>query len=211
MPAYAALAALKPDLFLHLGDTIYADSPNPPAIAVPDGSRRGTNIVTAGKSHVAKTLADFRAAHLYPRLCAEFRAGLQGERPASAAIWDDHEVYDNWFPGERPDTNDLARLARRAMYEYLPTLRLADEAMYRVLSFGPLADIFMLDGRSFRSPNEPAPIAGGLLGGAQAEWLDSCALRVARGLEGRRLRHAARPRHRRARQDHTPICARRLG
>lgn len=168
MPAYAALAALKPDLFLHLGDTIYADDPIPPTIALADGST-WTNVVTEGKSHVAKTLADLRAAHLYPRLCEELRR-CSADVPL-AAIWDDHEVYDNWFPGERPDTDGLARLARRAMYDYLPTLRRADEPMYRVLSYGPLADVFMLDGRSFRSPNEPAPLVGGLLGGAQAAWL----------------------------------------
>ena len=169
MPAYAVLAALKPDLFIHLGDTIYADNPIPPTLDLPDGTK-WNNIVTEGKSHVAKTLADFREAHRYPRLCEVFRH-CSANVPL-AAVWDDHEVHDNWFPGQDPETDALAPLARRAMYEYLPTLRLADESMYRVLSYGPLADIFMLDGRSYRSPNEPAPAGnGGLLGAAQASWL----------------------------------------
>lgn len=172
MPAYRALREWKPDLFIHLGDTIYADNPIPPSIALPNG-KTWDNITTEGKSHVAKTLADFRAAHAYPRLAEEFR--YCSANVPIAAIWDDHEVYDNWFPGERLDTNELARFARRAFYEYQPTLRLADEPMYRVLNYGPLADVFMLDGRSFRSPNEVLPNVtpgpGALLGGAQAEWL----------------------------------------
>ncbi|MBX3227123.1 MAG: alkaline phosphatase D family protein [Labilithrix sp.] len=176
MPAYAALHRMQPDLFIHCGDTIYADDPIPRSIALPDGTS-WNNVVDPGKTKVAETLDDYRAAHRYPRGCAEFRA-CSADVPL-VAIWDDHEVRDNWFPGEvladerygerRVDV--LSAHARRAMFEYLPTALRPADPMYRVLRYGPLADVFLLDGRSHRSPNEPPPAAGALLGPAQEAWL----------------------------------------
>jgi len=43
--------------------------------------------------------------------------------------------------------------------------------MYRVLHYGPLADVFLLDGRAERTPNDPPPAEGALLGPAQEAWL----------------------------------------
>lgn len=176
MPAYTALHHENPDLFIHCGDTIYADNPIPPSIALPDGTT-WNNIVDPGKEHVAETLADYRAAHRYPRLSAEVRA-CSADIPF-VAIWDDHEVRDNWFPGEVLDDKRytekridvLAANARRAMFEYMPTLMHAADSMYRVLRYGPLADVFLLDGRTYRSRNDPPPANGGLLGPTQAAWL----------------------------------------
>lgn len=177
MPAYFALAHEEPDLFLHLGDTIYADDPIPPSLALPDGTT-WNNLVVPGKDHVAETLADYRAAHRYPRLAEAVR--LASANVPIAAIWDDHEVRNNWFPGEvledpryRQESriDVLARHARRAMYEYQPTLRTPDQPMYRVLRYGPLADVFLLDGRAYRTPNDPPPAAGAMLGPAQERWL----------------------------------------
>jgi len=103
MPAYTALLDRAPDFFISCGDTIYADHPIPPELALPGG---GTwkNLVTPAKSHIAETLEDFRGAHLYPRLSREVRA-LSAAVP-SFDIWDDHEVRNNWFPGE----HELAHL-----------------------------------------------------------------------------------------------------
>lgn len=177
MPAYAALAHEAPDLFLHLGDTIYADNPIPPSLDLPDGTR-WNNLVDPGKDHVAETLADYRAAHRYPRRSAEVR--LASSTVPIAAIWDDHEVRNNWFPGEVIDdpryarenrVDVLARHARRAFFEYQPTLLGPAEPMYRVLRYGALADIFLLDGRAYRTPNDPPPAAGAMLGPAQERWL----------------------------------------
>src|SRR5262249_54849493 len=126
-------------------------------------------------------LADFRGAHRYPRRSAEVRA-LSAAVP-QFSVWDDHEVHNNWFPGQvlldpryserRADA--LLGPARRAFYEYSPTLVGAPGGssgpMYRAIHWGPLLDVFLLDGRSFRTPNEPAPAAGGLLGDVQTRWL----------------------------------------
>jgi alkaline phosphatase D len=176
MPAYAALAARKPDLFVHCGDSIYADNPIPKAIAL-SGGRVWNNLVDPSKSHVAETLDDFRGAHLYPRRCEQVR--LLSATVPLFSIWDDHEVHNNWFPGQVLDdpsyterrVDVLAVPALRAFYEYTPTLRDPGGPMYRVVSWGPLLDVFLLDGRSFRTPNEPAPPEGHFLGDEQASWL----------------------------------------
>src|SRR5262249_28062317 len=97
MPAYTALLNAAPDLFIHCGDTIYADSPIPSRLVLGDGTV-WNNVYDPGKAHVAQTLEDFRAAHLYPRRSAEVRA-LSAAVPLFA-IWDDHEVRNNWYPGE---------------------------------------------------------------------------------------------------------------
>lgn len=175
MPAYTSLLAQAPDLFVHVGDSIYADNPIPKEIELPEG--RWNNLVDPVKDHVAETLADFRGAHRYPRLSAEVRA-LSAAVPL-LPIWDDHEVHNNWFPGETLDdpryrserrVDELARYARRAMFEYTPTLRSpASAPMYRVVEWGPLASIFLLDGRTYRTPNEPPGEA--MLGAAQCAWL----------------------------------------
>jgi len=53
----------------------------------------------------------------------------------------------------------------------MPSLRPATGPMYRVVRWGPLLDVFLLDGRTYRTPNEPAPLAGALLGAEQTAWL----------------------------------------
>jgi alkaline phosphatase D len=82
--------------------------------------------------------------------------------------WDDHEVTNNWWPGEpltRPehqrkkyvDKNmmQLAARAARAFHEYVPIRESIVEPgrVYRKISYGPLLDVFMLDMRSYRGPN----------------------------------------------------------
>jgi len=176
MPAYTALLARAPDLFIHCGDAIYADDPIVPRIELPDGTT-WNNIVHPAKDHVAQTLDDFRGAHLYPRASREVRA-VSAAVPLFS-IWDDHEVRNNWFPGQEIDdarynerhVDALARHARRAMHEYAPTLRSPSGPMYRVVRWGPSLDVFLLDGRTYRTPNEPAPLEGALLGAQQTAWL----------------------------------------
>jgi alkaline phosphatase D len=176
MPAFTALLDRAPDFFISCGDAIYADNPIPPELKL-DGGGTWNNLVTPAKSHIAETLEDFRGAHLYPRLSAEVRA-LSASVP-TFAIWDDHEVRDNWFPSEvvdeparrEPRMGVIAQHARRAMLEHWPTL--VDPArMYRSVRWGPLLEVFFLDGRSFRTANYPVPSEEAFLGPVQLAWLE---------------------------------------
>jgi alkaline phosphatase D len=171
MPAYAALLERAPDLFVHCGDRIYADDPIPATIALPDGTV-WRNLVTRAKAHRAETLDDFRGAFLYSRESSQVRA-LSARVPLFS-IWDDHEVRNDWWPGQSPKIDELARHARRALFEHTPTLHGAEGPMYRSVKWGPLLELFLLDGRSHRTQNDPPPTyAASLLGDAQVAWLES--------------------------------------
>ena len=155
---YEAMRAVEPDVFIHCGDTIYADQPLVAEVKLDDGSV-WKNVVTEAKARVAQTLDDFRGNFQYNLLDEHMRRFNAGT--SQVVLWDDHEVRDNWY-WERDLTRDeryqvksaalLAARARRAFLEYHP-IGTAGERIHRTLPFGPLADIFALDLRSFRGPN----------------------------------------------------------
>jgi alkaline phosphatase D len=175
----------RPDFFIHSGDSIYADNPLLAEVKLDDGSV-WKNLVTEAKSKVAETLPEFRGNfrynlldESYRRFCAEVPWLVQ---------WDDHEVRNNWFPQQILDDPRYAEKsvallsanAKRAFLEYMPLRASPDEQerVYRKVPYGPTLDVFLLDMRSYRSPNsenrEPAtssPETRTILGAAQLEWL----------------------------------------
>ncbi|MFI6856461.1 alkaline phosphatase D family protein [Streptomyces sp. NPDC050416] len=178
---YDAMAALDPDFFLCSGDNIYADGPLTETVALP-GGRTWRNITTEEKAKVAETLTEFRGNFRYNLLDENLRA-FNAQVP-SIIQWDDHEVTNNWHPGEilgdtrytEKNVDVLAARARRAFSEYFPisTLRRPDGRVYRVQHHGPLLDVFVLDMRTYRNANSPddQPIdPQGILGREQLEWL----------------------------------------
>jgi alkaline phosphatase D len=180
---FDAMRAARPDLFIHSGDSVYADNPIPPEKRLDDGTV-WRNVTTAAKSKVAETLGEFRGNHRYNLLDGPLRA-FRAEVPW-VMQWDDHEVLNNWYPGEvhtdpRYAVKDVSRLAaraRRAFLEYAPIAGgAAAERIHRVIRYGPSLDVFVVDLRSYRSPNsanrQPAPArASRLLGAAQLRWLE---------------------------------------
>ncbi|MFB7499776.1 alkaline phosphatase D family protein [Streptomyces sp. NPDC056161] len=182
---YDAMARLDPDFFLCSGDNIYADGPITATQALPDG-RTWRNITTEEKSKVAETLAEFRGNFRY-NLLDEHLKRFNAQVP-SIIQWDDHEVRNNWYPGQVIADSDaryteksvdvLAARARRAFNEYfpIPTLRPGAEEgrVHRVVRYGPLLDVFVLDMRTYRNANSPDDQTvdpRGILGREQLEWL----------------------------------------
>jgi alkaline phosphatase D len=183
MTIYETMRTLRPDFFIHSGDTIYADDPLEERVALPDGTV-WRNIVTEEKSKVAETLEEFRGNHRYNLMDDNLRR-FNADVPVFAQ-WDDHETLNNWYPGEIlddpqytvRDVDTLAYRANIAFHEYLPVRRLPQEAgrIYRKVSYGPLLDVFFLDMRSYRGPNttndQPVPSSvTDFLGQPQLEWL----------------------------------------
>ncbi|MEU4657103.1 alkaline phosphatase D family protein [Streptomyces sp. NPDC023723] len=180
---YDAMGRLDPDFFLCSGDNIYADGPIPSTQALPDGSTY-RNLTTVEKSKVAETLNEFRGAFRYNLLDDNLRR-FNAQVP-SIIQWDDHEVRNNWYPGEVitdsaytvKDVDVLAARARRAFAEYFPVSTLKPGArqgrVQRVLRQGPLLDVFVLDMRTYRNANsadDQTTDPQGILGREQLEWL----------------------------------------
>ncbi|HWI17297.1 MAG TPA: alkaline phosphatase D family protein [Vicinamibacterales bacterium] len=183
MQLFRTMANENPDLFLHVGDTIYADAPLAETVTLDDGTL-WKNVMTPSKAKVAETLDEFRGNHLYNRLDEHYRRF--SSEVAQVVMWDDHEVRNNWFHSEILDdpryterrVSVLASRARQAFLEQYPVTmeRSADAAIYRSIPMGPLVDVFALDMRSYRSANNAnmQPVRGAdtnFLGDRQLRWL----------------------------------------
>ncbi|MFF3396359.1 alkaline phosphatase D family protein [Streptomyces sp. NPDC002669] len=180
---YDEMRRLDPDFFLCSGDNIYADGVIEPSVTLPDG-RVWRNVTTEEKSKVAETLAEYRGNFRYNLLDRNLRA-FNAQVP-SIVQWDDHEVRNNWYPGQilddarytEKDVDVLAARSTRAFREYFPVSTphgpAGDGRMHRVVRHGPLLDVFVLDMRSFRNANSPGRQADdttGILGAEQLRWL----------------------------------------
>jgi len=143
--AHRSIAADDLDLVLFLGDYIYES-----------GSRTDAVRPVAGGKCI--TLADYRNRY------AQYRgdADLQAAHASCPWVvtWDDHEVENNYAAlasqaGTAPDAFAAQRAAAyQAFYEHQP-LRLdpptgPDWPIHRTLSWGRLAQLFVLDGRQYR-------------------------------------------------------------
>lgn len=176
---FRAMSSTDPDFFLCSGDLVYADGPLTETVELPDG-RTWRNLVTPEKSAVAQTLAEYRGQFRYNLEDANLRA-FNAHVPMLYQ-WDDHETVNNWYPGEILDlpqytekrVDVLAARARRAMFEYTPVRTTRPGRLYRRISYGPLLDVFMLDMRSYKNPNDANDSPRqrhGLLGAEQSAWL----------------------------------------
>ena len=113
---YASMRRLDPDFFLGNGDNIYADGVIEATASLP-GGRTWRNITTEEKSKVAETLAEYRGNFRY-NLLDENLKRFNAQVP-SIIQWDDHEVRNNWFPGQMLDdanytVKSVSLLAARA-------------------------------------------------------------------------------------------------
>jgi alkaline phosphatase D len=158
---YETMQRAEPDLFVHVGDTIYADGILQEQVTLDDGTI-WKNVVTEAKSKVAQTVDDYRGNYKYNLLDEHMRRF--NARVPQLSLWDDHEVRDNWYESrdltsdERYQVKSMALLsarARQAFLEFNPIAPNADDPqqIYRRIPYGPLLDIIALDLRSYRGGN----------------------------------------------------------
>lgn len=181
---YETMRGVEPDLFVHCGDTIYADQPLQAEVPLDDGTV-WRNLVTPAKTKVAETLDEFRGNYHY-NLIDEHMRRFNAE-VGQTVVWDDHEVRDNWYES-RDLTRDtryretrmalIAARARQAFFEWnpLPLDGGDPERIHRVVPCGPLVEVFAIDLRRFRGPNSPnvQPQSTGdarIFGAGQLDWL----------------------------------------
>ncbi|GGQ60303.1 alkaline phosphatase D family protein [Streptomyces pilosus] len=177
--AYRHLAARGDlDAWLHLGDYIYE-------YATGAYGTRGRAVRPHAPAHEILTLADYRLRHGTYKTDPDLQA-LHAAAPV-VAIWDDHEIAnDTWSGGAENHTEGAegtwaARqaAAKQAYFEWMPVRPALAGTTYRRLRFGRLADLSLLDLRSFRS-QQVSPGDGDvddpdrtLTGRAQLDWLKS--------------------------------------
>lgn len=184
MRIYETMRRLEPDLFIHSGDTIYADGPISAEVKLADGTV-WKNLAIEEKSKVAETLREFRMNYAYNLMDENVRR-FNAAVPMLAQ-WDDHEVTNNWYWEKRLDKDQrykegsvavLAARAMKAFHDYMPTRRhpLEQDRIYESFRYGPSLEIFRIDFRSYRGPNtdgletQMAPETR-ILGEAQLRWL----------------------------------------
>lgn len=156
-PIWDAIAASEPQLFLHLGDSVYSDTE--------DMKRRRADLVQQA------AIPEFR----------RFR-----QRVPILAIWDDHDYGANDGGADYPQKKQAEKLFLDFFEEPADSPRRRRPGIYDAKIFGPPGrrlQIILLDGRSFRSPLEDDPSPHRryrpaidpdttLLGEAQWAWLE---------------------------------------
>ncbi|MFK0212340.1 alkaline phosphatase D family protein [Streptomyces sp. NPDC090298] len=175
--AYRHLAARGDlDAVLHLGDYVYeyATGAYPEAKYV---------VRQHEPRHEIVSLADYRTRHGKYKTDADLQA-LHAAHPV-IAIWDDHEFAndawsggaENHTPGAEGEWAARVAAAKQAYFEWMPVRASTEGTVFRRLRFGRLADLHLLDLRSFRSA--PAKTGSGtvddpersITGRAQLDWL----------------------------------------
>jgi alkaline phosphatase D len=156
--AHAHAAAQDLDLYIFLGDYIYAERQPP----YPVDPRRDT--------HDANDLRSYRRKYELYRTDAGLRE-LHRVHP-TVHIWDDHEIENN-YTDNRPAPSAYQRAAGyRVAFEWLPhTVDPRDRfKIYKRVRLGRMADVFLLDERQYRTVDaQDKPTH--MLGDAQRDWL----------------------------------------
>lgn len=164
------------DAVLHLGDYIYEYGVG----RYGDTTLGRINI----PPHEIVSLQDYRTRYSLYRLDKGLRRVHQ-QHPF-IAIWDDHEIANNstvtGAQNHQPEEGDYEKrkaAAKQTYYEWMP-IRESKE-LYRAFSFGPLADVIMLDERlAGRDPeitdiNNPTLKSEerSMLGATQLRWFEN--------------------------------------
>ncbi|MEU8589845.1 alkaline phosphatase D family protein [Streptomyces sp. NPDC048664] len=175
--AYRHLAARGDlDAWLHLGDYIYEYKSG-------EYGTRGKVVRPHAPANEIITLTDYRVRHGRYKTDADLQA-LHHKAPV-IAIWDDHEFADNAWSGGAVNHTEGAEgtwtarqaAAKQAYFEWMPVRPAIEGTTYRRLRFGKLADLSLLDLRSFRS-QQVSGTSGSvddpnrtITGRAQLDWL----------------------------------------
>ncbi|MER7948335.1 alkaline phosphatase D family protein [Streptomyces sp. NPDC096079] len=175
--AYRHLAARADlDAVLHLGDYLYEYA---------TGSYPEAKYVVRQHEprHEIVSLADYRTRHGKYKTDPDLQA-LHAAHPV-IAIWDDHEFAndawsggaENHTPGAEGDWAARVAAAKQAYFEWMPVRASTEGTVFRRLRFGRLADLHLLDLRSFRSAQAKAGSGAvddperSITGRAQLDWL----------------------------------------
>jgi alkaline phosphatase D len=160
--AYELMRREDVDFVVCLGDYIYGEAYHSVAggTGVRDDPIGDVNPQHDNYVREALTLADYRAKYALYRSDKTLRA-LHAKFPM-VAIWDDHEVQDNYAGGE-PDggldpslrySQARKRAAYKAFFESMPFYGGPTKQVYRAQRHGRNVDLILFDQRQYRA-NQP--------------------------------------------------------
>jgi alkaline phosphatase D len=182
--AHSAIANEDVDLSICLGDYVYERT-------FYEGPRKDT--LGANGDGEVQTLDEYRAKYQLYKADPDLQA-MHAAHPF-LAIWDDHEVEDNYAGSNAGDATLQQRVpflerksaAYQVFYDYMPFSRIAGtprvgDDLYRRVHLGSNVELFLLDERQFRDEQPcddqffvPCPEAESeprrFLGGRQMNWL----------------------------------------
>ena len=173
-PIMETIRGLRPDIFVGLGDMIYADN-------ACDAVGRYGNAQVPGGFGPAASLAGFWAHWRYSR--ADVASQRLLASTSYVGVWDDHEVVNDFGPlsdtrNEPPYTPGvhLLPLGLEAFLDYAPIAIAPNtpKRLYRSLRWGRHLELFVLDTRQYRDANIAADSAERpktMLGREQLTWL----------------------------------------
>ena len=186
---FEKMKELSPDFFIANGDMIYAADKCPVKGPSDDWKNIPGNFSGIADPNVnwnnTEQVRDTYLKHWqYNRADPYLQGFLQDTSMYSQ--WDDHEVindfgalwpYWNSFNKDREGYPNIVNEGREAFFNYSPTDRNQDDKnrIYRSFNWGPYLDLFILDGRSYRSPNSMVDTPENnktMLGSDQLQWLE---------------------------------------
>jgi len=173
---FESMLALAPDFIQINGDAIYADNAIEAVSTCPfnKGARHRGGV----DQPAATELEGFRARyryHLEDPVYARFLASTPVFN-----TWDDHEITDDWGAQRLVNSGQeqLLRDGAQAFFEYWPVVGPKEEPnrIYRTARWGPHAELFILDCRSYRGLHKAekegeTPQMKTILGATQHRWL----------------------------------------
>ena len=172
---FGPIVSSGPDLFVALGDMIYADG-------LCEAVGRYGNAQVPASFGQATDLSGFRAHWRYSRADPGLRRLLANT--AYYAVWDDHEVVNDFGPlhdtrADRPYRPGvhLMPLGLKALLEQNPIGEdpLTPKRLYRSVRWGQHLELLLLDTRQYRDANlapDSAERPKTLLGREQLTWLN---------------------------------------
>jgi alkaline phosphatase D len=171
-PILNTIRSRQPDVFVGLGDMIYADN-------ACDAAGRYGNAQVGGLG-VATDLPGFWAHWRYNRDDPASKVLLR--RVGYVGVWDDHEVVNDFGPLTDAPTSPpytgsrLLPLGLEAFLDYTPIASSpgTPKRLYRALRWGRHVELFVLDTRQYRDANsspDSATRPKTMLGREQLTWL----------------------------------------
>lgn len=162
------------DAVIHLGDYIY------------EYQTKQAGDSTTGRfvepENEAVTEGDYRTRYSVYKLDPELQRAHQQQ--TFITVWDDHESSNDSYkdgaqnhqPATEGDWETRKAISKKVYFEWLPIRDYPDNTVYRKVSYGAMADIFLLDTRlegrdkppvNFDDPDTPTRT---ILGSTQYQW-----------------------------------------